>query len=57
MRKKIIKAITFIAALLLTISVAAADSDSIVPMFVMAITLAWLWLVIVANQDLLEDRG
>lgn len=58
MRKVIIKTLTIIAVLLFIIGVAAADSESIMPMFVMGVTLAWLCLVIVANHDLLEGyRG
>lgn len=53
MRKKVLKTITIIAAIMFTLSVCTLDSDSCIPIITAFICEGWLALMAYANKDLL----
>lgn len=50
MRIVIVKAITWVAVLVLAVGVCAIDSDSMIPFIACLISLVWLGLVAWANE-------
>ena len=51
MRKKVLKAITIIAAIMFTLSVCSLDSDSYIPHILALVSLAYLGLFNYANKE------
>lgn len=50
MRNKILKGITWMAGIMMMIGSMALDSESIIPIVVVSICLAWLGLMVIANK-------
>lgn len=53
MRKKVLKAVTIIAAIMFMLSVCALDSDSYIPIIIAFACEGWLALMAYANKELL----
>ena len=53
MKKKVLKAITIIAAIMFTLSICSLDSDSYIPTIIAFVCEGWLALMAYANKDLL----
>lgn len=51
LHNKVLWGITYIAVLLFTISMSAMDSNTYIPVVVMILSLAWLLLFSLANEE------
>lgn len=53
MKNKILKTITNVAAVVGVVAVSCLDSDSIIPVIVTAVCIAWIGLFVFANKEAL----
>ena len=51
LHNKVLWAITYIAAILFPLSMSAMDSNSCIPAVIMILSLAWLFLFSLANEE------